>query len=103
MDIDKRIATEVMGWTQHNEDWMFDGKLEDWVDIWSPSTDITDAWLVVEKMRELGYAIRIENYVNQNIYEVYVYKNDTECTGVTREETAPKAISLAALEALGGK
>lgn len=82
-DIDKQVAEQVMGWTNVGR---HDYKKEncgcgknhiEFVDYRLPpkekfhyrrktipkySTNISDAWLVVEKMRELNYTITIKSY-----------------------------------------
>ena len=79
---------------------------------WSPSTDITDAWLVVEKMRELdwGFKLIITRWLGKESCDVYFFKKVFSC-GVmiekpryrASEETAPMAVCKAALLSLGDK
>jgi len=111
MNIDKQIAIEVMGIEQCNcklnsRGW-FSGidVLGNHTDCHKQlipkkySTNIADAWLVVERMRELEKFIVIEMLHD----DVYVeFQGAGACNGA-REETAPMAICNAALEAKENK
>jgi len=66
------------------------------------STDISAAWEVIEKLHSMGFRsieIRVEQYADENVV-VYV---DSGEEGGFREDsfTAPHAICLAALKAVG--
>ena len=54
-ELDARIATEVMGWTDFVMGWV-DNKTDPdhWAclkDVWRPSTDIADAWRILERLQ----------------------------------------------------
>ena len=65
------------------------------------STRIEDAWRVVERMAEDGWAMEI-NHEPYSPYEVLLFRKDrgSFCSG---EADFPHAISLAALAALEGE
>lgn len=67
------------------------------------STSIDAAWRVVEKMAERGWACDIKNYANnpemEGRYGCYFYTDSARF--YTSAETAPLAICLAALRAVG--
>lgn len=73
------------------------------------SSEIADAWQVVENLVELGYATSIEQGYLSKVWLVSLTKyQDTKDdsaiyrgTSVRGAETAPLAICLAALEAVG--
>lgn len=108
--ITKFLATEIMGWEYikllHRGRWVIkgaDGEIAEWVMLaykFSPLTDISHAFMVVEAMREKGFIFYIqcpERYNNED-YEwvVELYPNIL----IQESETAPKAISIAAFRAL---
>lgn len=66
------------------------------------STDIADSWQVVEKMRERGYAVRIiaDNQAPM-VYVSMLSPHDTAWVDPVDEKSAPRAICLAALKAVG--
>lgn len=102
-DIDKRIAVEVMGRTVIDvpDDGYYIVKENNWrypQDSFEPSTNIADAWLVVEKMRELGYWW--EGYYSNEGHFIMFY-NETANGESLPVESMPMAICLAALQALG--
>lgn len=102
MDIDKRIATEVMGWDYiPHEGYKTDyAGMMPYVTEFNPSTNISDAWLVVERMRELGWIVTIGNEPPDYDCE-FIYDRTT--SAFICEETAPLAICNAALAALSEK
>lgn len=53
-DIDKRIALEVMGWEEKLSCWLDEDRTVVSSGFY-PSIKIADAWLVVERMSELGW------------------------------------------------
>lgn len=103
-ELDEKIATSLMSY-----EYLPDHPTHKWrqgnVYEFSPprySTDIADAWMVVEKMRERGYYVFEISVDGTNEYAARFgrcwpapYEN-TEIEG-----TAPLAISLAALRAVG--
>ena len=86
--IDVFVAEKVMGWVQETLEWGV-SQLPHY------STQIADAWLVVEKLKE---RFDIEISCNVQGWTMYVY-NDTY-SGIYAP-TAPLAICLAALKATG--
>lgn len=96
-ELDALIAEKVMGWQMD-----LDYKGNDyWVDF-KPSTNTADAWIVFEKFKY----IEVEKLVNQ--FKCWIYPPDPliktfDGSGAESEwcETAPLAICLAALEAVG--
>ena len=108
-DIDKQIAEKVMGGEWESLDAMTNnnsyktGEHEFARRInFNPSTNIADAWLVVEKMRELGYSINIEaQQKGKWRCNIILIGNEwTTRIETADEDTAPMAICLAALSAL---
>ncbi len=107
-DIDRECATKIMGWHDDAGRWVdSDQQFKYWVDEFRPSEFITYAWLVVERMKELGYTFSIEcnmavnfnylvlfsrilKYSNSNCWERYDAVSDS----------APPAIVNAALAAI---
>lgn len=82
--IDKMIVENVMGYK-----WEYDA--------FEPSTDIADAWLVLNRMIELGAEINVgfcEKWDCSIDYPI-------GCNWTEQAETAPLAICLAALKACG--
>lgn len=58
-DLDKAIAIEVMGWSETDYANLYhrpDGEAED---AFKPSTEIADAWRVVDRMAELGFVFSV--------------------------------------------
>ena len=77
----KKVAHEVMGWKSsmnlphylqpsgytHQPSWQDnDGKFMDFQDRWNPLTNANHCWMVVEKMRELGWEIEITSIEKEN-------------------------------------
>ncbi len=98
--IDSLIAEKVMGWKLEEGDtfdyWVFekDGRKGSIIDrIWKPTKDIADAWEVVEKIRPLGLFKLTESIEGSWWAEIQEYR--------VYNESAPLAICLAALKAVG--
>ena len=103
-ELDERVAVEVMGWKRVAD------KFQDphdnclWGKVNSYSTDIGQAWLVVEEMRKRGYGCAI-------FYHWEVSETNPSCEFDWRDTngnlhaieesggTVPEAICRAALEA----
>lgn len=100
-EIDRLIAEKVMGWEVGEfpninviEAYSPHGVLQI-SDDWSPSTDIQDAWYVVE---ELDYDIKVTKY-KSHVYQCHIFiPNNVQ---MVIAETAPMAICLAALKSVG--
>lgn len=96
------VAKHVMGWTVHQ-----DRGASSYVDAdgmpHNPvkfSRSITAAWLVVERMRARGYRYRVNDY-GPNLPHCASFFNAQENGAIIHGDTAPHAICLAALAALG--
>jgi hypothetical protein len=116
-EIDNLVAEKVMDWELGNNPltsmvdtgWI-DSKTGSWTSRFKPSTNISDAWQVVEKLRKdfdivnivsdsKGYLVQLENeYPNDKLDEFLDYKFETEFEGDA--DTAPMAICKAALNAV---
>ena len=113
MDIDRQVAEQVMGWHFGKPDYMSTTNLymnEGWHDKdekfmyslqdFRPSDFIAYVWLVVEKLREVGWQLELD--VQEGAYFVPVAVRNRAntrafCTAVF---TYPEAISRAALEVM---
>lgn len=113
--IDGLVAIEVMGWTrdtfvetegwnsgvQAYSPWYPAGEkltLQNMRHAFTPSTDIKQAWEVVERLRALGH------YANVNVRREVVWCRIENCDGdelvAVKVDTAPLAICRAALMAV---
>ncbi len=118
-ELDERVAVEVMGWHKDQRPdhyhWLNEEGGEtgyDWLDKpirpFDPSTNIAVAWEVLEKLREPLFRIKIEiaadqwdmPYVTCDLFGVYSRQGQH---GFARADTAPPAICLAGLQAVGSK
>ena len=100
--IDRFLAIEVMGWVIHprntahyffgKEDMLGGYHVEAFVSEWKPSTNITDAMRVVEK---IGGSWELDRLPN-GAWSVVCSSGNTE--GSMGHESLPAAISLAAIE-----
>ncbi|TKA02538.1 hypothetical protein FA950_20945 [Bacillus thuringiensis] len=101
--IDELVAEKVMGWIKPPETSILKSM---WVEtpigavhpqLPKFSTNIEDAWLVVEK---LGYDVKVsKNSVLNPKYQVHVFVPDD--VKMVFADTAPMAICVAALKAVG--
>ena len=91
-ELDALVARHIFGWPVCPEGFQ-------------PSTDIRDAWRVVETMRERGYKAVVTAHLPEhgNSWSVYVveYWGTAGNLAAWTLQTAPGAICLAALSALG--
>ena len=96
-DINKRIAEQIIGWKTGSEFNM--------LRPFKPSTDIADAWLVVEKMREDGYMVDVSTLDDLEFedYMCAVWSLDGNDNTIVKDEKAPMAICLAALKVKEGE
>ena len=126
MDIDKMeagremdaLVAELMGWTVNKElktftTWVAITSGDDWCGIrplcgttkgvwgnWSPSTDISAAWPVVEKLQSMEITIRFHPQ-HRGPWKVTLFGLDGNLTFITEfADTAPLAICRAALKAV---
>jgi hypothetical protein len=110
--MDRIVAEKVMGWTlvkcqvgplgtgygYETYCWSGNSVL---INIWSPSTNIAHAWEVINRLKE-DYEFRIANDQGEFLewgVEMIDLNNNNEVSDVA--ETAPHAICLAALMAVG--
>jgi Phage ABA sandwich domain len=112
-EIDRLVATKVMGWKileiKHTDSGVIGGFYDDGekligVGEWSPTSDIRVAWQVVEKLRDRYVYMNLTN--NDDSYCCELMEQDLEnssryFTYYADAETAPLAICLAALKAVG--
>jgi hypothetical protein len=116
-DLDARVAIEVMGWTElwsggkyrmaypPCEQVMPTINESERHHVPHYSTDMTAAWCVVERMRELGWTEHIRGYIGDDRGEhVCTFYNDDQMIDSEWHwaDTAPEAICAAALAAVGG-
>jgi hypothetical protein len=101
--LDALVAEKVMGWkdkvlTTEDEGIAI---IESFDNIFkfSPSTNIADAWKVVEKIQE-KFWIKLVGY-GEGFICTLTGKGDNTLKTAVDETTAPLAICLAALEAVG--
>jgi virulence-associated protein VagC len=99
-EIDRLVAEKVMGWKDAFEVWGLD---DVWITdegekrIFNPTTEIADAWQVVEK---LTYGkTDFETYFELQLFYMHYYAKFRKHEA--KAETAPLAICLAALKAVG--
>lgn len=111
-ELDATVAMNVMGWLPHIRNtahWTdaesvnaTDYRVRGIVDEWSPSTDIKDAWEVVERMMQLGRAVDIarNGTINEPLddWEVCFPRGEHPALTMASAVTAPLAICLAALK-----
>jgi len=87
-EIDAMVAEKVMGLPREQGDW-------------SPSTDIAAAWGVVEKMRDRGCYVAVQNCHSPETEWCAIIADDED--SYEGKGSAPIAICLAALKAVGVK
>ncbi len=116
-ELNTLIAEKVMGWTLTEEKgpnsydyfcWKSaDGKVGHSNNMFMPSTNIADAWKVVEKLRDksLQFELRVSP---GTLWIVWVARlsmipfQEDELLAEAKGDTAPYAICLAALKAIEG-
>jgi len=107
-EINKAVAERVMGWTIQDSRQLYYYEPAMLITDFNPAERIDHAWMVVEKMKDKYH------WVIKSPFE----KGDTYMAGLTplgvtgwngrpdfmgQADTAPMAICLAALEAVGGE
>ncbi len=118
-ELDALIAEKVMEWElkpHENKDfWPFfwimsvpTGRIDGGIGSWSPSTDIAHAWEVVEKVREAwsNFNLHSANGWGASFGDIRMLEPELDdvterWTPVCNAPTAPHAICLAALKAVG--
>lgn len=120
LELDVLVATKVMGFVERKNDfgvtYLFDDPNEnaylmlDTHSEFNPSEDIEDAWMVVEKLNEMGHGVEIYTEKGFNP-KVVIYGDNSK--GVfdsfrgsyvlcaSHGDYVPHAICLAALKAVG--
>lgn len=97
MDLDQLVAVNVMGWKEHLYHGMvgwLDGEKAMLRSSFHPSTNMNDAWLVVEKLKNEA---EISVYASKNAY--YTCEIDSDKHGVcVHAKIAPEVICKAALK-----
>ncbi|WP_051291492.1 BC1872 family protein [Fictibacillus gelatini] len=108
-ELDALIAEKVMGWVSRTDKNEFAWWASDNSDIpkwftsqrnFRPSTNISDAWLVVEWLESNIGGISLESHCDEKRYDFRVFNGSDLIAG--RAETAPLAICLAALKCVEG-
>ncbi|WP_002145545.1 BC1872 family protein [Bacillus cereus] len=104
--IDELVAEKVMGWIKPPETSILKSM---WVEtplgtvhpeLPKFSTNIQDAWLVVEKFASEGLYFSIVKWIDGG-YVVEIEKDSLTEVGSYESKTAPMAICIAALKAVG--
>lgn len=109
-NIDYEVAEKIMEWKFQPEEygvcveplWILPNDHYRTILEWNPSTNISDAWLVVEKMRELDYEYSIWWARNTHQVEFYPKREEIKYTGKDKKSLS-LAICKAALKALEEK
>ncbi|ONK21212.1 hypothetical protein BLX87_23065 [Bacillus sp. VT-16-64] len=110
IEIDRLIAEKVMGWefyedgeswTTENGDHLFFSACD--ANEWAPSSDISDAWLVVEKLKNKKTYLNICPEKERCTVDTWYEDDNGYYLPYTSVEakTAPLAICLAALKSVG--
>lgn len=113
-EINREVAEKVNGWHMVYEDhlgeawWSDNLGLKISIADWNPAERIDHAWMVVDKLKAMGYYIEIGIHPDES--EVYCALVGDKYTGIIDKlkkecfsksaDTAPMAICLAALEAV---
>ncbi len=113
--LDALVAEKVMGWTFYRQrlhpnhtfltqTWRTEhGSIMP--SMWTPTTEIAQAWEVVERMVKLGWNVRIMNYgIAPELPDCEPWRCDFIRVGALSIKAAsalPLAICLAALKAVG--
>lgn len=102
-ELDALVAEKVMGRRPGPEfHWNFGTHVETTGGLPQYSTSIADAWLVVEKMFELGWCFDLNLYSRYTAVfrKSYLPSRANTDSFEGKEDTAPHAICLAALKAV---
>lgn len=105
--IDELIATEVMRWNKHlhkpsgSHVWVDkNDMLCEIADSFKPAKNISDAWIVIEKLKENRWIEISISKLGAPLVDIGEY-SVPHSTVQTEAETVPMAICLAALETVG--
>lgn len=109
-ELNALVAEKVMEWKREGDwfevpYWISGGTFQAHADAFRFSTEIASAWQVVEKMREFGWFFYMDNGSQGDSFFVTFHEgkdfSDDGCSASAEAPTAPLAICLAALKALG--
>lgn len=99
-EISERVAVEIMGLTQDDGGEFWEGRSHVGM-LPAYSTSIESAWAVVEKMKERGFHVTVDIMMKQVRVTITMVGNEyTTQSFMGKDETAAKAICLAALAAV---
>lgn len=104
--IDAMVAEKVMGWSSSLVSFglgYVDGNGMTVVrnaESWEPTSDMNDAWLVVERMRELGWQVDMDFYPDEKP-GCSLWKRGGQVDAYAEEDSMPLAICMASLKVLG--
>lgn len=111
-EIDVLIGTKIMNWTKEilpNNDEGLPYTAEYWTEFgekrvpanfFNPSTNLVDAWKVVEKLKEEKWTKILVSKFGTPLCRVGIYDNEDSEVQVVAE-TVPLVICLAALKSVG--
>lgn len=104
-ELDRLVAEKVMGWEPVSSGlrmrgsppdlWLCKGGRRRVMRAWNPSTNIAQAWEVVERCRSLGHRVTLQL---DGAWRVWINGGLP-----SEDDTAPLAICFAALAAVGGE
>jgi hypothetical protein len=102
-EIDRLVAEKVMGLKIDDYYFVLDEKGLREGELLNYSTNIEDAWRVVEKLKNTGDVLIAKDFDdNQWEVEITIWQNESiHKHFVVKAETAPLAICLAALKSVG--
>ena len=80
-----------------------DARAEDWEPCPWYSTDVADAWEVVERLRQMDYVGLVVKAYPLGLKDQYVASVPGSTTAFAEAQTAPHAICVAALKAVGAE
>lgn len=108
--LDALVAEKVMGWSfqtlRTGDYWVrSNGDRTIWAGHWAPTTSWDHAGQVVERMRELEFGFELHRWNTEGMRHPYEAKFYPDAFGefVAEADSAPLAIVLAALRALGAE
>lgn len=112
VELDALVAEKVFGWRRATYGWI-DPDRGPYIEPAPFSTSIASAWLVVEKMRERGFGLILNEtpgqyraafwrYDGKDGWSIDAWVRSPSPTVTVWAETAPLAICLAALKAVSG-
>ncbi len=98
-ELDALVAEKVMGWKM-DASAVWHGPGPSCLVLPHYSTDIADAWEIVEKLQSQDWACILDNVKDfLGNWQAHFEKDRRACTA--ESESAPHAIALAALKAVG--